>query len=98
MITMEIQKDHRYLRCTKRVGPCAERYLREEVCTEQFNQRFETYVVDKEIPMMLLEIVEQDRVSERERRLSYVAGINAQLKAASERTDQLLNLLLKDLK
>jgi hypothetical protein len=34
-ITMETQKGRNYLRCSKRKGPCAQRYLREEVLTEQ---------------------------------------------------------------
>ncbi len=29
-VTMEIQKGHRYLRCSKRKGPCGQKHLREE--------------------------------------------------------------------
>ena len=34
-ITMEVQKGHRYLRCTKKRGKCHQRYIREEAVTEQ---------------------------------------------------------------
>src|SRR3989344_6907687 len=34
-ITAEIKKGHHYYRCTKKKEPCPERYLREEVLTEQ---------------------------------------------------------------
>ncbi len=35
MITMEEQKGHHYLRCTKKKGPCRQPYLREEEITKQ---------------------------------------------------------------
>ena len=35
VITMETQKGHNYLRCTKRVSDCSQRYLREEAMTPQ---------------------------------------------------------------
>ena len=34
-ITTETQKGHNYLRCTKRKGPCSERYIREEEAEKQ---------------------------------------------------------------
>ena len=35
MITAENQKGHNYYRCTKRLGPCRQKYIREEVLAEQ---------------------------------------------------------------
>jgi site-specific DNA recombinase len=37
MITTELQKGHHYLRCTKKLGPCKQRYVREEDVTRQVN-------------------------------------------------------------
>jgi len=37
-VTMETQKGHNYLRCTKRRGPCSQRYVREERITEQIQE------------------------------------------------------------
>ena len=35
MVTNEKQKGHVYLRCTKKKGPCGQKYVREEAMTEQ---------------------------------------------------------------
>ena len=37
-ITTEAQKEHHYLRCTKRKNPCTQPYLREEVITSQIKE------------------------------------------------------------
>jgi site-specific DNA recombinase len=39
MITIELQKGHHYLRCTKKKGPCSQPYLREEEVTRQIDLR-----------------------------------------------------------
>jgi site-specific DNA recombinase len=39
MVTLELQKGHHYLRCTKKRGQCAQRYMREEEVTRQVNER-----------------------------------------------------------
>ena len=37
-ITAEIQKGHHYYRCTKKKGPCSERYVREELLAPQISE------------------------------------------------------------
>lgn len=37
-ITAERQKGHHYYRCTKKAGPCDERYVREEILADQISQ------------------------------------------------------------
>jgi site-specific DNA recombinase len=36
-ITTETQKGHNYLRCTKRVGPCTQKYVREDIVSTQID-------------------------------------------------------------
>ena len=54
-ITTETQKGHNYLRCTKRIVPCTQKYVREEAIATQ---------VDREINRVALEAVITDAMME----------------------------------
>ncbi|MBX3389793.1 MAG: recombinase family protein [Phycisphaeraceae bacterium] len=48
-ITMEIQKGHRYLRCTKKRGQCSQKYLREEHLHEQVRQALWSVSIEEDL-------------------------------------------------
>jgi hypothetical protein len=58
-ITTETQKGHNYLRCTKRVSACTQKYVREESIAEQ---------VDREIGKVALEAAIADMIGGRTRK------------------------------
>jgi len=61
-ITMETQKGHNYLRCTKRVKKdCGQPYLREEALTEQLAAALETLSLPDETADWLVAEIEKDR-------------------------------------
>jgi site-specific DNA recombinase len=48
MISFEIQKGHGYLRCTKKLGHCSQRYLRQEHMNEKLSQAISQIALPKE--------------------------------------------------
>ena len=60
-VTVEVQKGHTYLRCTKRNGPCGQPYLREEDATRQVKKILSNFIVPQQIVDHMLEQLEAKR-------------------------------------
>jgi site-specific DNA recombinase len=63
-ITTETQKGHHYLRCTKKKGPCSQRFLREEELCKQANSMLASIALPQEcIDEMQTELMTEGRDS-----------------------------------
>ena len=62
-ITTETQKSHNYLRCTKRKGPCAEPYIREELITAQIKGELKTVSLPPALAAGLIFKAEKERAA-----------------------------------
>ena len=60
-ITTEQQKGHNYLRCTKRKGPCEQKYVREEIITSQIQTELKKYSLAEEVANWLIAEVEKEK-------------------------------------
>ena len=62
-ITTETQKNHNYLRCTKRKGPCAEPYVREELITAQIKGELKSVSLPPALAAGLILMAEKERAA-----------------------------------
>ena len=60
-ITIETQKGHNYLRCTKRKGPCEQKYVREEVITSQIQSELKKISLSDAVADWLIAETEKDK-------------------------------------
>ena len=65
-ITTETQKNHIYLRCTKRKGPCAEPYVREELITAQIKGELKSVSLPPALAAGLILMAEKERAASAE--------------------------------
>ena len=75
-ITMETQKGHNYLRCTKRLVRCPQKYLREEKLTEQIASLLASLSLPDDIADWMVEEVRLQREKE--------SGASSNLRQATE--------------
>jgi len=60
-ITTETQKGHNYLRCTKRKGPCLQKYVREEIITSQIQEELKKVSLSDAVADWLIAETEKDK-------------------------------------
>ena len=60
-ITTETQKGHNYLRCTKRKGPCEQKYVREEIVTEQIRDELKKVSLSDAVADWLIAETEKEK-------------------------------------
>ena len=89
-ITTETQKGHNYLRCTKRKGPCAEPYVREELIAEQIKGELKSVSLPPALAAGLILIAEKERAASAQA----VAGTVQKLRIDIDILDKKLNTLL----
>ena len=64
VITIETQKGHNYLRCTKRKGPCSQKYVREEAMTEMIKEEIKKVSLPDEVADWLIAKVEKEKAED----------------------------------
>jgi len=89
-ITTETQKGHNYLRCTKRKGPCTQRYAREDLISEQIIEEIAKVSISPDwIDNMLVALS-----SEQTDTINAAAATTEKLKSALSDCDAKLDALL----
>ena len=63
-LTIETQKGHNYLRCTKRKGPCNQKYVREETMTEMIKEEIRNVSLSDEVADWLIAKVEKEKTED----------------------------------
>jgi site-specific DNA recombinase len=93
-ITTETQKGHNYLRCTKRVSPCTQKYVREEAIASQIDRALGTVALQAPVADAMLVELERDRTVSAKAQEAALAATRGALAACEKQIDLLLDMRL----
>jgi site-specific DNA recombinase len=95
-ITTETQKGHNYLRCTKRVKPCTQKFVREESISAQVDRVISKVALEATIAdQMFTELVNEREVTAKAEEAA-IAATKTALAATDKQIDLLLDLRLSE--
>ena len=95
-ITAEVQKGHTYYRCTKKKQVCAERYVREELLTEQIQNFLQKVSLSSQDTQKVLAALESEEVQAKTQAQVEAENLKAELATLDNQLEKLLNLYLAD--
>jgi DNA invertase Pin-like site-specific DNA recombinase len=95
-ITTETQKGHNYLRCTKRVSPCTQKYVREDVISSQVDRMIGKVALEAVIADAMLAQLEKERIQSAKDEAASISATKATLAAFEKQLDLLLDLRLSE--
>ena len=93
-ITIETQKGHNYLRCTKRVKPCTQKCVREEAMVTQVDREILRVALEAAITDEMLSALENDREKAAVGQEVAKTRLKADLTACEKQIDLLLDMRL----
>jgi site-specific DNA recombinase len=93
-ITIEVKKGHSYMRCTKRNGPCRQRYLREEDMIAKVAKVLQHFVVPQELIDDMLVDLKQKRAEEKDAWSIEAKSIKAKIAAFDAKLQRLTDLYI----
>ena len=93
-ITAEIKKGHHYYRCTKKKEPCPEKYLREEMLTEQIRSFLQKVSLSSQDMEIVLAELKKDETTAREEAKTIVQNLKQELSEVETKLENLLDLYL----
>ncbi len=96
MITAETQKGHNYYRCTKKKSVCSQKYVREELLTEQVKSFLQKVSLPSQDTEKVLRELDKDEQKAREDSLALVSGMKNDLAEIETRLDKLLSAYLDE--
>jgi DNA invertase Pin-like site-specific DNA recombinase len=94
LITMEEQKGHHYLRCTKKKGPCSQPYLREEKVAAQVSEQIRRVEIPNAWAEWFFEEIDRTRADETEASQKYREQLRQELALCDTRLARLTNAFL----
>jgi len=94
-ITAERQKGHIYYRCTKKKGPCSEKYLREETLIDQLKAIIQKVALPDDWTDKMLAKLDTERAEIDNDHQAVVQNLLAEKKQIKAKLDQLLDLHLE---
>ena len=95
-ITTETQKGHNYLRCTKRKGPCEQKYVREEAIMEQMKTELAKYSLSEAVADWLIAEVEKEKTENAGILASQTEKVNGEIAAVDAKLDKLMTAYLEN--
>ncbi len=95
-ITTETQKGNNYLRCTKRVSPCRQKYVREEVIASQVDRTIARVALKSSVADKIVRQLEKNRQASANGQKAAVERLMAELATCEKQTDMLLDLRLNE--
>ena len=96
IITTETQKGHNYLRCTKRVSPCTQKYVREEAIAQQVDQVIGKVALEAAIADTMVAELEKERGASAQAEAAAIAATKAAIAACEGQIDLLLDMRLSE--
>ncbi len=96
MITAEVQKGHNYYRCTKKREMCSQKYVREEILTEQVKSFLQKVSLTSQDTEKVLRELDKDEQKAKEDSLALVGGMKNDLTDIETRLDKLLSAYLDE--
>ena len=95
-ITTETQKGHNYLRCTKRLVPCTQKYVREEAIAVQVDRTIERVALESTIADKMIRQLEKERTAAAKGQEAAIAGLKADVATCEKQIDLLLDMRLNE--
>ena len=95
-ITAERQKGHHYYHCTKKKGPCSQRYLREEALAAQLRLAVQTASLPDAWAENMLKQIEEWKQTEAQASGAAAQPLKAKLAALGAKLDRLLDAHLEE--
>ncbi|MFA6105806.1 MAG: recombinase family protein [Patescibacteria group bacterium] len=90
-ITAERQKGHVYYRCTKKIGTCEEKYIREEALAEQLKEVLQKVSLPDDLGEQMLAKLDNDAESNKQASSALVVALEGQITAIKGKMDKLLD-------
>ena len=90
-ITAERQKGHVYYRCTKKRGPCDEKYLREENLVGQFREVIQKVALPDDGAKIMLEELNKEKFRINNHHQAVVQNLQEEKRKIALKLDQLLD-------
>ena len=90
-ITAERQKGHHYYRCTKKLGPCTQRYIREETLAAQVREVIQQVALSDAWAEKMRARIEEWKATAAQTSDSFAQESQARLSAIQARLDRLLD-------
>ena len=95
-ITTETQKGHNYLRCTKRKIPCSQRYVREEIITEQIKKEIQKVSLPDDWADWMIKELEKEKEEKAQSSRFFAQKIENEIKEIDEKLDKLMAAYLEN--
>ena len=95
-ITAETQKGHNYYRCTKKKGICSQKYIREEILTEQIKSFLQKVSLSNQDTQKVLKELENDEQKAKEEMAVYIQNLKEELKNTETKLNKLLSAYLDE--
>src|SRR3989338_9626783 len=95
-ITTETQKGHNYYRCTKKREMCSQKYVREEMLTEQVKGFLQKVSLPSQDTEKVLRELDKDEQKAREDSKAFVENLKSELADIEMRLDKLLSAYLDE--
>jgi site-specific DNA recombinase len=93
-ITTETQKGHNYLRCTKRMVPCSQKYVREENALGQINEMIAAFTDEAQTADRVIATLETEAREQTEAGQGHLVRFRLDLTACEAKLDALLDMAL----
>ena len=94
MVTAEIQKGHTYYHCTKKRGPCTQRYIRQEALLTQVKEAIIKVYIDQETKEQMLRQWDIQAKEASNASSTRARQVQVEMKACDERMERLLDLYI----
>ncbi len=94
-ITAELQKGHLYYRCTKKKGTCSEKYVREELLTEQMKNLLISVSLSDEWTKQMLRKLETEKYQSSQSSKALADALQTQILSLESKLDKLLDAHLE---
>jgi len=85
---------YRYYRCTKRLGPCSQRYLREDLLVDQLKEELSKVALCEDWTEKMLTQVEVWEKEQNQSSQSFAQNLEAKIKETEIKLDRLVNAFL----
>jgi DNA invertase Pin-like site-specific DNA recombinase len=95
-ITTETQKGHNYLRCTKRKGPCNQKYVREEIITEQIREELRKVSLSDAVADWLVAETQKEQTENQQIIGVQVQKVTDEVAAVDMKLDKLMTAYLEN--
>ncbi len=94
LITLEQQRQYRYVRCTRKKERCREPYVREELLAEQIQEAIKSVALSEDVAQEILTELDQRAEASAAHARAEDASVQDQIAQTDQRLQRLMNLYL----